>query len=83
MSLKIKKNNIHSLKALGDTPGGKVLVDFLIGNIVDSVNQLIAGGDKEKLIAVMKVNLELSQQIIKAEENEKEIDELIAQALRE
>lgn len=79
--LKERKDQLHSIKALGDTPGGQELVSLLVEDIVNGMHQLIGGVDHIKVIAEMKVRMELAQLIISAEESEKHLDTLIKEAL--
>jgi len=81
--LKGQKDTLHSIKALGDTQGGEALVSLLVADIVGSIHKLIGGADHIKEIAEMKARMELAELILNAEENEKEIDRLIAEALSE
>jgi len=81
--LEEQKDQIHSIKALGDTDGGKELVALLVKDVVVGVHHLVAGADHVKTIAEMKARMELAQLILNAEDTEKELDILIAEALSE
>ena len=81
--LKERKDQLHLIKAVGDTPGGKELVSLLLEDVVGSVHRLIGGADTTKEISDMRARLELVQLIRSAEENEKHLDTLIKEALSE
>ena len=76
---------VRDIKALYDTPGGKRLVELLVKDIVGSVHRLTASKpeEREELIAQLKSNLSLARLIVNAEDSEKHLDEMIADALTE
>ena len=78
-----EKEQLHSIKALGDTDGGKALVSLLVTDIVGSMHHLINGSDHVQHIAEMKARMELAKLIINAEASEEHLDTLIEEALRE
>jgi hypothetical protein len=79
-----QKDQLHTIKALGDTQGGKALVSLLVADIVGSIHKLTSGGhDPIKETAEIKCRMELAQLIVNAEESEAHIDALIAEALLE
>ena len=75
---------LHEIKALYDQPGGKQLVSLLLKDVVSTVH-LLANGNQERdmLCERLKANLNLARLLIKAEENEQHLDDLIADALAE
>ena len=78
-----QKEKIHSIKALGDTEGGKALVSILVEDVVDSIHKLVKGNDVNTEIAYIKANMKLLRHILNVKEDEEEIDKLIAEALLE
>ena len=75
-------DQMHSIKALGDTQGGKALVDLLTRDIIALVHKLASpDGDSIPLRAELKSTLNLMKLILNAEENESLLDEAIEEAL--
>ena len=84
LSLMQDEDKLHSIKALGDTPGGKVLVELLMQDVVNIVYKLQNNpGDRDALCTELQVTLALAKLIINAEDSEKVLKEQIEEALRE
>jgi len=80
-TLKEDKATFRSIKALGDTEGGKELQALLVQQIMSYVHQLSVS-DADPLCAKLQANIALLRMIISAEDNEKAVDELIEEALQ-
>jgi len=78
-----QKDELHSIKALGDTEGGKALVASLLADVVTAVHQLKIGGDNTACVATIKSKLALVETIMGAKAAEENVDTLIAEALSE
>jgi len=84
VSLMADGEKLHSIKALGDTPGGKVLVDLLMQDVVAIVYKLQNHPEnRDALCTELQVTLALAKLIINSEDSEKVLKEQIEEALRE
>ena len=81
-SLLKDRDKYHDIKALVDTRGGQTLVRLLLEDIVGLINQL-SNSDKDPLCARLKASLDLLSLLQNSEENEKVVDEALADALSE
>ena len=79
--LKEQKSQLHAIKALGDTEGGKALVSLLVEDTVSCIHKLLPNEDNTALVVKMHTNMELCGTILGAEANEEHLDELIKEAL--
>ena len=76
-------DQMHAIKALGDTQGGQELVTLLMQDVASGVYTLAYGdgSDRDRLCADLKANLNVVKLILNAEENEKILLAQIAEAL--
>ena len=88
-SLQEQTDQLHDLKALGDTPGGKVLIDLYMKDAVGVVYQL-ANKHKDMNELELKARcielntfLYAAKMLINAEDAEKEVQATLEEALRE
>ena len=84
LSLVQDEDRLHSIKALGDTVGGKVLVELLMKDVVDIVYKLQNQPENRDALCIeLQVTLTLAKLIINAEDSEKVLKEQITEALSE
>lgn len=79
---------LHALKVVLDQEGGRMLVEALLADAMGSVNRLTSGfkdmSHTEMIseCALLRTNLSLVQTLSGASAQEKEIDEIIKEAMR-
>jgi len=89
-SLKKDKDFYHDLKALGDTEGGKILINGLVQDALNAMHWLsnsyenpgINDLDIRSKCARLQVSLSMLGTLKNAKTNEEDIDKLIEEALR-
>ena len=77
-----QRDEYHAIKVVGDTEGGKALIDYLVGQIMGTIHRL-ANSDADPLCAHLQANMNLLRVLLKAEDNEKMLDEVLEEALRD
>ena len=83
------KEFYHDLKALGDTEGGKILINGLVQDSINAMHWLanayenpdIKDMDIRSKCARLQSTLYMLQTLTNAKKNEEDIDELIKEAL--
>jgi len=86
--LKKDKDFYHNLKALGDTEGGKILIDGLVQDSINVMRRLSGSYETESELmlraqcAKLQTNLAMLGTLNNAKTNEEDIDQLIDEALR-
>jgi len=78
-------DQLHDIKALHESNGGKALVELLMKDVVGVVHRLTTAKPEERdaLCERLKANLNLAKLIINAEDNEAHLDQMIADNLAE
>jgi hypothetical protein len=81
--------DIAELASIGDSKGGKILVDNIVTDVVGTINKLSDSCStltQQEFIAycsLMKANLDLLRAITRAKANKEYLEELLAEALKQ
>ena len=82
VALAEQADQLQDIKVLYESNGGKVLVDLLGKEVVNTMNKLAyTTDDREKNCATLRANLDLIKLLVNAKDNEAEADRMIAEAL--
>lgn len=79
---------VAELAAVGDSKGGKILVDNLVADVIGTVNKLsetCSTMTQQEFVAycsLMKANLDLLRAITRAKSNKEYLEALLAEALK-
>lgn len=82
-----QSTKLHDLKALADTNGGKELIRLLVRDTINTLHSLRStyrDSSREELVAMiatMSAHYDVARMLIKAEENEKEAEEMLDEQL--